>query len=162
MPEECIICFKKLHKNSKLKCACCLSKCHFGCVTKNDKNIFLSPLLWLCPGCNIFPFSTLTNLELNDIYSNPRSYSNKMKCSGCNSKIRKNTRYKNCSLCANSFHIKCSIKNTSTWTCSNCLFSELPFHKSTNEDLFTILSGLNKPNSDFLENFPSFNIQSLL
>ena len=85
-----------------------------------------------------------------------------MKCSGFNSKIRKNIRYKNCTQCANPFHIKCSIKTTSTWTCSKCLFSELPFHKSTNEDLFSILSGLNKTNSDFLNNFPSFNMQSLL
>ena len=158
MTEECKICFKRLYKNSKLKCACCLSNYHFGCFTNNDKNVFLSTLLWLCSECNVFPFSNLSNLEIQDLYSNPRSHSNKVKCFGCKGKIRKNTRYKNCSQCANLFHIKCSIINTSSWTCSQCLFFELPFHKSTNEDLFSALSGLNKSNSDFLNNFPSFNI----
>ena len=160
--EECKICCKKLYKNSKLKCDCCSLRFHLGCVPKNDINIFNSPLLWFCPFCNVFPFSPLSNIELQDVYLNPRSLSNKMKCFGCNGKIKKNIRYKNCSQCENSFHIKCSTKKTSIWNCSNCLFSQLPFHTSTNEDLYALLSGYNSTSSDFLKNIPSFNLKTLI
>jgi len=85
-----------------------------------------------------------------------------MKCFGCNGKIRKNIRYKNCSQCEDTFHIKCSTKKTSIWNCSKCLFSQLPFHSSTNEDLYAFLSGLNSTSSDFLKNIPSFNLKTLL
>ena len=50
----------------------------------------------------------------------------------------------------------------SFWNCSKCLFSHLPFHTSTNEDLYTVFSGLNSSNLDFLKNIPSFNIKTLI
>ena len=143
--EKCNSCFKNLYRSSKLKCDCCSLKFHFNCFTQNDKSIFNSPLVtWLCPHCNIFPFASLTNVGTHDLYSNPRSLNNKMKCSECNGKIKRNTQYKNCVKCHGTSHIKCSTKSTDDWTCPKCLLSELPFHKTSNNDFLSNLYGLDE------------------
>ena len=160
--ENCNSCFKKLYKSSQLKCDCCSLRFHFGCFPQNDKSIFKSPLLWLCTYCNVFPFNSLTNLEIQDLYFNPRAHNNKIKCSECNGKIKRNTRYKNCEKCNCPSHIKCSTKTTDDWTCPKCLLSELPFNKTTNEDLLSNLLGLDETSTEFIKNTPSFNIKTLL
>ena len=50
----------------------------------------------------------------------------------------------------------------SLWNCSKCLFSQLPFHTSTNEELYSVLLGLKSSSLDFLKNIPSFNIKTLI
>ena len=161
--EKYNFCFKSLYRTSKLKCDCCSLKFHFSCFSQNDKSTFNSPLVtWLCPHCNVLPFSSLTNFELQDLYSNPRSLNNKMKCSECNGKIKRNTRYKNCAECQGTSHIKCSTKSTDDWTCPKCLLSKLPFHKTSNNDFLSNLHGLDETSTEFLKNIPSFNIKTLL
>ena len=160
--QECNYCFKRLYKTSKLKCDCCSLNFHFSCFTQNDKSIFNSSLAWLCSNCNIFPYATLTNLEMQDLFLNPRSLNNKMKCYDCNKKIKRNMRFKNCSKCNGPFHIKCSTKSTKVWLCSKCNFSELPFHKISNEDFFSFSSGFDESTTQLLKNTPSFNIKTLL
>ena len=137
--QKCNFGFKRLYKTSKLKCDCCSSKFHFGCFPQNGKSIFKSPLVWLCNICNTFPFSSLSNLEMQDLFLNPRALNNKIKCFDCNGKILRNTRYKNCLQCKGPFHIKCSTKSNADWTCCKCLFSELPFHKTSNENFLPTL-----------------------
>ena len=85
-----------------------------------------------------------------------------MKCYDCNGKIQRNTRYKNCLQCKGPFHIKCSNKSNADWTCCKCLLSNLPFHKTSNEDFFANSLGLSDSSTDFLKNIPSFNIKSLI
>ena len=160
--ENCNSCSKKLYKTSQLKCDCCSNKFHFNCFSQNDKSVSKSPLVWLCTHCNVFPFFSLTNLEMQDLYFNPRSHNNKMKCFGCNGKIKRNTRYKNCLQCQDPHHIKCSTKSTNNWTCSKCILSELPFYKTTNDDFLSNLLGLDDSSIEFLKNVPSFNIKTLL
>ena len=160
--ENCNSCSKKLYKTSQLKCDCCSNKFHFNCFSQNDKSVFNSPLVWLCSYCNILPFASLSNLEMQDQYCNPRSDNNKMKCSECNRKITRNTRYKNCVKCQGSAHIKCSTKSIHDWTCPKCLLSELPFNKTSNDDFLSNLLGLDDSSSEFLKNIPSFNIKTLL
>ena len=160
--QECNSCFKRLYKTSKLKCDCCSLNFHFSCFTQNDKSIFKSNLVWLCPNCDVFPFACLTNLEMQDLFLNPRSLNNKMKCSDCNGKIKRNMRYKNCFKCKGPFHIKCSTKSTNVWSCSKCNFAELPFHKISNEDLVSFSSGFDDATTQLLKNIPSFNIKTLL
>ena len=160
--EECSSCLKKLYKTSQLKCDCCSLKFHFACFSQNDKSVFKSPLVWLCTHCNVFPFNSLSNPEMQDLYSNPRAHNNKIKCSECNGKIKRNTRYKNCEKCHGSSHIRCSTKSTNVWTCPKCLLSELPFHKTTNEDFLSNLLGLDKTSTYLIKNTPIFNIKTLL
>ena len=100
--------------------------------------------------------------ELVDQFENLRSPSNKTKCSGCNKKIKKNVRFKECHLCTNPFHIQCSNKGTRDWTCSKCYLSELPFHHLKNDDFTLNFLNLSNQSTEFLKNTPSFSIKSLL
>ena len=60
------------------------------------------------------------------------------------------------------FSHKIFQKTTDDWTCPKCLLSELPFNKTTNEDLLSNLLGLDKTSTEFIKNTPSFNIKTLL
>ena len=160
--QNCNSCNKKLYKDIALKCDLCLSKFHHKCCTPADIAYSKSNLPWYCIACNPFPFAELTNYELIDQFNNPRAKNNKIKCTCCKRKITKDTRYKSCTQCKNPYHIRCSTKDIGPWTCSYCILSELPLHKLTNEDFDLNLLGLNKQDSDYIQNTPSFSIKTLL
>ena len=160
--QNCTLCHKKLYRNISLKCNLCPSKFHLKCCTPTDRTYSKSNLPWYCIECNPFPFAQLSNVELNDQFNNSRAENNKTKCSGCKKKIIRNTRFKQCKQCRSPYHIGCSTKDIGEWTCSYCILSELPLHKLTNEDFDLNLIGLNKHDSEYVKNTPSFSIKTLL
>ena len=145
-----------------MRCDLCSSKFHYKCCSANDKATLKSTNQWYCNNCNIFPFAQLTNNDLADLFDNLRSLNNKTKCFGCNKKIKKNVRFKECLLCTNPFHIQCSTKGTNDWTCPKCSLSELPFHHLNNDDFTLNFLNLSNQSSELIQNTPSFSIKTLL
>ena len=59
------------------------------------------------------------------------------KCDCCEKTIRRNQASITCCVCIGSFHLKCSglTASSSTWLCSNCLGSALPFCKCSDAEM---------------------------
>ena len=59
------------------------------------------------------------------------------KCDCCEETIRRNEASIICYVCIGSFHLKCSglTASSSTWLCSNCLGSALPFYKCSDAEM---------------------------
>ena len=62
---------------------------------------------------------------------------NIMKCDCCEKTIRRNQASITCCVCIGFFHLKCSglTASSSTWLCSNCLGSALPFYKCSDAEM---------------------------
>ena len=175
---KCNECDKKLSlKHCKIQCEMCLGYFHSKCSlkTRDYQDIFNNNTGWICNYCmtNIFPFN---NVETNDesidvhnanIFDKLPSLNKKLKCNGCNAKIKKNFPALFCKSCNQPFHYKCSenankLTNPGLWECSQCSIKALPF-SSTNQNAFLLtLDGSSEENIESLDKVPSFTLQSLL
>ena len=96
------------------------------------------------------------------LFGDPIAIDDRLKCSACQNKIKKNVRYKNCYQCEKPFEIKCSTKSLSAWMCLKCSFSHLPFNDISNNVLHLSLQGLCEKEQEFLKDLPNFNIKTLI
>ena len=96
------------------------------------------------------------------LFGDPIAIDDRLKCSACQNKIKKNVRYKNCYQCEKPFEIKCSTKSLSAWMCLKCLYSHLPFNNISNDDMHLSLHGLCEKEQEFLKDLPNFDIKTLI
>ena len=176
---RCKECDNKMRlPHCKIQCEICLSFFHSKCSikTKDYQILTNSNIGWMCNFCrsNIFPLHNVETREefedaLNDnIYDKLTTMNKKMKCNGCNAKIKKNFPALFCKSCNMPFHIKCSKSSNkfdrcpNSWECSQCSLKALPF-SSTDQNTFLLsLSGSSEAVIESLDKVPSFSLQSLL
>ena len=93
-------------------------------------------ILWGDISVNPGPAQTVTSSTPKS-KQQTNSKRNITKCDCCEKMIGRNQASISCCVCIGSFHLKCCglTASSSTWLCSNCLGSALPFHRCSDAEM---------------------------